>query len=115
MKHIFYHRFIFKSKPLSYILMKKQLEQISEDVLYTIADDTVNQIIGLNPASRPSRIGLYNANPEHLTKIMLRIYGGLKAKKIKGIEIFFGSNYGNYLVNVGELASKYGSILEINR
>jgi len=77
-------------------------ENVSDGVLYKIADDTVAQIIGMDSRARPKHIYLNNSHPTYLTKIMLRMYEQFEKRKVKGISVFIGEDSG-YAVDVGRL------------
>lgn len=74
-----------------------------------IAEDTFKELIILNKESRPRKIHLYGANPEHLIGVMLALQERFKKTKYKA-DIFIGSSKnGEYSVDVGyymELYSK---------
>lgn len=89
--------------------MKRALEnKISDEILYKIADDTVEQVMEPEYKRRPKSIHLHNANVSELTKIMLRIYEGLRQRRVKRIQVFIGSDK-EYSVNVGKIVSTYQS------
>jgi len=89
--------------------MKKGLDgKVSDEVLYKIADNIVEQFMEFEYKRRPKSIHLHNANASELTKIMLRIYEGLKQRRVKRIQVFIGSDE-EYSVNVGKIVSTYQS------
>ena len=91
------------------VIVKKPLkkDEILENKINRIIEDTFKEIMSLDENSRPKNIYLYNSNQEYLVKVLIGL--GIKFKKYEeknncnlNISLFTGnSSNGEYNVDVG--------------
>lgn len=96
---------------INFILMAdtalKEKNRILEE---KVADETFKELMSLNKKSRPKKINLYGANPQHLVKVMLALQDRFKKIKYRADIFIEGSGNGEYSVDVGYYLKKFKNL-----